>query len=168
MGILQWQDARLYLVCLNELSALDLKNSMGQVKSLITNPKLTINTKGVAQFEINSYHKFIGATNSRESIKTSAGDRRNIIISCSNELCKPGKTIKELIDIEEYFDTLRDIIEDKHSIRTIYEFLMEIPELDGFGYRKPPRTSFQMDQMELTIDQPPPEVLRLKFINIKM
>jgi len=140
-----------YLVCLNELSAQDLKNSMGQVKSLITDPKLTINTKGLTQFEINSYHKFIAATNSHESIKTSAGDRRNIIISCSNELCKAGKSDAELSAINEYFDVLRDIINSKNDVRTIYEYLMEIPDLDGFGTQKPPQTSFQIEQRELTV-----------------
>ena len=74
-----------YLVNLNELSKKDTIESMGKIKGLLTDASLTINNKGVNQYKINSYHRFIITTNNEEPIETKDGDRRNLIIRSSDE-----------------------------------------------------------------------------------
>ncbi len=57
----------------------------GKIKGLITDPKLTINNKGVNQYDIMSFHRFLITTNNSEPINTSHDDRRNLIIRSSDE-----------------------------------------------------------------------------------
>ena len=55
-----------FLVNLNELSKKDTHESMGEIKGLITDGSLTINNKGVNQYKITSYHRFIITTNNNK------------------------------------------------------------------------------------------------------
>ena len=48
-----------FLVNLNELSKKETENSEGKIKGLITDSVLYINNKGVNQYPITSYHRFI-------------------------------------------------------------------------------------------------------------
>jgi hypothetical protein len=96
-----------FLVNLDELSKKELTDSMGKVKDLITNPLLTINQKGIDSYDTISYHRFIVTTNSLDPIPTSKGDRRTIIIRCSDE--KKGDSA--------YFNKLKTYI--------IYGFLLQ-------------------------------------------
>jgi phage/plasmid-associated DNA primase len=75
-----------FLVNLNELEKKASVEHEGKVKGLITDPMMTINQKGVNQFKIKSYHRFIAFTNKDDPIKTSGDDRRNFIIRSSDEL----------------------------------------------------------------------------------
>lgn len=140
-----------YLVMLNELSATDLKNAEGKIKGLITDETMIINQKGVPQYEVQSYHKFICATNNEEAIKPSKDDRRNCLIECSDELCNEGKTEEEQDAICEYITTIKKHINSDDSIKTIYEWLKSIEGLKGFGFKRSPKTEFHMEQTKLAM-----------------
>jgi hypothetical protein len=118
-----------FFVNLDELSKKELTDSMGKVKDLITNPSLTINQKGIDPYDIISYHRFIVTTNSPDPIPTSKGDRRTLIIRCSDE--KKGNS--------EYFNKLKEYIDDENVIKTLFEYFKNI-ELDksfNFGANIP-------------------------------
>jgi len=104
--------------------------------ALITNPALTINDKGVPSFQITSYHRFISTTNNREPINTKKGDRRNLIILASDEL--KGNY--------EYFQKINEYMNDINALRTFYDYLKSIPDLDKFGSIPIPETSYQEEQ----------------------
>jgi hypothetical protein len=48
-----------FLVNFNELSKRETMECEGRIKSLITDPKQTINNNGVNQYDIQSIHRFI-------------------------------------------------------------------------------------------------------------
>ena len=157
--------AEKYLVMLNELSAMDLKNAEGKIKGLITDDTMTINQKGVPQYEVQSYHKFICSTNNKEAIKPSKDDRRNCLIECSDELCNEGKTEEEQEQNFNYISELEKHIQSDDSIKTIYEWLKSIKGLQGFGFKKPPKTAFHLEQTQLTMS--PIECWLREWIQLK-
>jgi phage/plasmid-associated DNA primase len=63
-----------FFVHLEELSKKDMTEAMGKVKALITNSELTINQKGISQYSIHSYHRFISTTNNEDPTPTSKDD----------------------------------------------------------------------------------------------
>jgi hypothetical protein len=73
------------LVNLNELSKKDTMEAEGKIKGLITDNTFAINQKGIPQYKIKSYHRFITTTNKEEPINSTNGDRRNLIIRSSDE-----------------------------------------------------------------------------------
>jgi hypothetical protein len=131
-----------FLVNLNELTAKETTESEGVIKGLITDNALQINEKGVNQYEVKSYHRFIVTTNKEEPIKTKFGDRRNFIIRSSDELC--GK--------KGYFDDIYKIIEDDDVIATLYNYLMKLPYMEMFNLLDIPQTQYQSDLNELSVD----------------
>jgi hypothetical protein len=140
-----------FLVNLSEISALDFKNAMGIVKGLITDPTVTINEKMVKPFKIHSYHHFIVSTNNEESIKPSKNDRRNCLIRSSDELIKVNKSTEQVSEINKYLKEIYSMIEDSDSIKTIYEWLKNIPDLEDFFNVPFPMTEFHMTMTELSI-----------------
>lgn len=131
-----------FLVNLNELSAKETLESEGVIKGLITDNALQINEKGINQYEIKSYHRFIITTNKEEPIKTKHGDRRNFIIRCSDELC--GK--------KQYFDNMYSLINDDDVMATFYKYLLDMPDIDKFNLLDIPQTQYQSDLNEMYID----------------
>jgi hypothetical protein len=130
--------ANSFLINLDELSKKECVDSEGRIKALITNPALTINDKGVPSYQITSYHRFISTTNNQEPINTKKGDRRNLIIRASDEL--KGNY--------EYFQKINEYLVDLNSLRTFYDYLKAIPDLDKFGSIPIPSTSYQEEQKE--------------------
>jgi hypothetical protein len=129
-----------FLVNLNELSRKETMDSEGRIKALITDPTMTINSKGTNQYEINSFHRFIITTNNEDPVKTSKDDRRNLIIRSSDEKC--GNT--------EYFQQLHDLISNDNVIRTIADDLRTRSIVENFTDIKGgiPPTNYQSDLKE--------------------
>lgn len=132
-----------YLVNLNELERKDTIEAEGKIKGLITDGKLTINPKGITPYPITSFHRFINTTNKEEPIGTHKKDRRNLIIRSSDEL-----VIKTPNNVE-YFVNINKMIEDVDSVKTIFEFLKNRPNLETFHLRDKPKTQYQEDLSEL-------------------
>jgi len=129
-----------FLVNLNELSKKDTMEAEGKIKGLITDNSLAINQKGIPQYKIRSYHRFITTTNKEEPIHTSNGDRRNLIIRSSDE--KKGDF--------HYFETIHHYLEDVEVIRTCYDYFKGIPGMDKFKDIPMPQTEYQNNLKELS------------------
>lgn len=129
-----------FLVNLNELSKKDTMESEGKIKGLITDNTLAINQKGIPQYKIKSYHRFITTTNKEEPINSSKGDRRNLIIRSSDE--KKGDYI--------YFETIHSFLEDNNVIRTCYDYFKSIEGMDKFKDIPIPQTEYQINLKELS------------------
>ena len=128
-----------FLVNLNELSKKETVESEGRIKGLITDPTMKINNKGVSQFPINSFHRFIITTNNEEPIATSKDDRRKLIIRSSDELC--GN--------KEYFKKMYELLDDTNAIKSVYEYFKSIPDMDKFGSIPMPTTEHQENLKEM-------------------
>ena len=137
-----------FFVTLNELSKKETQDAEGKIKALITDGNLWVNPKGVNQFEINSFHRFFITTNKLEPISTSNGDRRNLIIRSSDELC--AKTKKNI----EYFNKLRQYLDDDNVIATCYNYFKNIPNLDKFNEIPIPKTEYQENLKQLALSPP--------------
>ena len=129
-----------FLINLNELSKKDTIDSEGKIKGLITDNSMTINQKGVPQYKIKSYHRFIITTNKEEPINTTKGDRRNLIIRSSDE--KKGDS--------EYFRNIHIYLEDIDVIRTCYDYFKGIKDMDRFNEIPIPQTEYQNNLKELS------------------
>ena len=129
-----------FLVNLNELSKKDTMESEGKIKGLITDNTLAINQKGIPQYKIKSYHRFITTTNKEEPINSSKGDRRNLIIRSSDE--KKDDYI--------YFETIHNYLEDNDVIRTCYDYFKSIDGMDKFKDIPIPQTEYQTNLKELS------------------
>jgi len=121
-----------FFVHLEELSKKDMIEATGKVKALVTNPELTINQKGISQYSIHSYHRFISTTNSEDPIPTSKDDRRNFIIRCSDE--KKGDTA--------YFNNLYNLLKDDNVIKTCFEYFKNL-DISDFNIKVFPSTDYQ-------------------------
>lgn len=129
-----------FLINLNELSKKETVECEGKIKGLITDPKLTINNKGVNQYDIMSFHRFLITTNNSEPINTSHDDRRNLIIRSSDEKCND----------KEYFKQLHSILEDVNVVKTCYEYFKSIPDMDKFNTLPIPQTNHQTNLKKLS------------------
>ena len=129
-----------FLVNLNELSKKDTIEAEGKIKGLITDNTLAINQKGIPQYKIKSYHRFITTTNKEEPVNTTNGDRRNLIIRSSDE--KKGDYI--------YFETMHKFLEDIDVIRTCYDYFKGIEGMDKFKDIPIPLTEYQTNLKELS------------------
>jgi hypothetical protein len=130
-----------FFICLDELSKKEMGECDGRFKKLITDPTIRINNKGVNSFTIKSYHRFMICSNNEDPIKTSEDDRRNLIIRCSDELC--DKDINK-----EYWKRMRKLIDDPNAIKSIYNYLMDIPDLEYFHLTKLPKTEYHQDILD--------------------
>ena len=91
-----------FVVNLNEVANKDTSEVIGKVKGLVTDGKLSINSKGVKKSVIPSYHCFVMTTNNEDPITTKNGDRRNLIIRSSDKKCGD----------EDYFKLLNSLIDN--------------------------------------------------------
>jgi len=131
--------ANTFFVNLNEISKRDTMDSIGKIKALTTDSTLYINPKGVSPYPIDSYHRFFMTTNSEEPITSKKDDRRMIIIRSSDDL----------IGNKDYFKKLYEYIDNMNVIKSMFEYFMEIPNLDTFNSIPLPRTEYQMELQEM-------------------
>lgn len=129
-----------FLVNLNELSKKETMESEGRIKGLITDSTLKINNKGIAQFPIESFHRFICTTNNENPMTTTQDDRRKFIIRSSDEKC--GN--------KEYFNELYKLLADTDVIKTCYEYFKSIPNMDKFGDIQIPVSEYHKDLKQLS------------------
>ena len=132
--------ATAYMCILDEADYGSAKACSGMLKNMITEPTLTINPKGKDQIIVKSYHRFIGSTNNINApMPTSKGDRRKLIIRCSDELC--GDKV--------YGKEFARLIQSKNIQQTFYDYVVGRPNIDTFRSRDLPTTEYQTDIQEL-------------------
>ena len=104
-----------FLVCFNEVNKSNFYNLNDKKKAIITDNNININIKGVPEFNIASYHRFIAFTNNPDPATKNA--RRDIFIRCSNE--KVGDT--------EYFTEGFNYATNLECCAYIYNYFMKLP-----------------------------------------
>lgn len=130
-----------YLVHLAEINH-KMFVDKGAVFNLITDTEININQKGKDSFTINSYHRFIATTNNDIPIYIDKGNRRFILIQCSDE--KKGDT--------EYFNTLAQYMQSPIVQRSFYDFLMNHKTKPVLTERDIPITEYQQIITEASKD----------------
>jgi len=128
-----------FFVNLNEMCKKEAQEAEGQIKGLITDKNLTINKKNQDPFDIISYHRFLITTNNEDPINTKKDDRRNVIIRCSDEKVGDG----------DYFTDLRQTFQQLSTQRTVYDYLMNIQDMDKFHIIQRPQTEYQNDMKDM-------------------
>jgi hypothetical protein len=124
------------LVCLNEMTAQDMSKYDKDMKMLITEEHLNIESKGQKIFTMRSFHRQISFTNQENfPIQTSKNDRRKLVIRCSDE--KVGNT--------EYFNELYSIIADEEILIELFNFFMnrDVELFNKERGRNKPTTEYQ-------------------------
>jgi len=127
--------ANAFLVNIDELSKKQTLEAEGIIKGLITEPTILINEKGKESYEMQSYHKFIFTTNKENPIETEKGDRRMVIIRCSDE--KEGDTA--------YFEKYREYLACENTMRTVWDYFKELPDVVKI---ERPLTTYQKNMQE--------------------
>lgn len=133
--------ATTFFVNLNELSKKETAESEGKIKALITDPKITINNKGVSQYDINSFHRFLITTNNLDPVKTTTDDRRKIIIRSSDEL----------IGDKDYFNKLYELLGNENAVKSCFEYFKSIPNMEQFNKLEMPNTEFHTNMKEANV-----------------
>lgn len=122
-----------FFIHISELSKKQTMECEGKIKGLITDKSLPINSKGKDVYTINSFHRFMVCTNNLEPVSTHEQDRRNIIIRSSDEL----------IGDKDYFNTFRKEVYNTDMIKSFYEYLKSIPDMNDFHSIPKPITEYQ-------------------------
>lgn len=127
-----------FLVNIDELSKKETEGAEGYLKGIISEPTMNINIKGTTKFKIKSFHRIAISSNNYNPVDTKKGDRRKWFTKCSSE--KKGDT--------EYFDTFYGYLKNVNTMRTLYDYLKSIPDLNKFSGIKMPLTEFQQNIQE--------------------
>jgi len=130
--------AHCMVVVLNELSAVELRQYDGVIKDLITDSSVSIQGKGKENYPLRSMHRFINFTNKDYNpIQTSDGDRRKLIVRCSDEKIGDGV----------YFTRLYTCLENEDVLTWLFQFFMNrnIQEFNSTKGRNIPKTEYQME-----------------------
>lgn len=142
-GSFNAQMADSYLVNINEISKKDLCDYMGLLKGLITDNSLIINEKGISQYTIKSFHRFIMTTNNTDPIVLSADNRRFWVVRSSDE--KKGDKM--------YFDRFNDIMHDPSFIKSVYHYFMNMEGVEEFIKMPLPITEFHKNIQDSNISE---------------
>lgn len=131
-----------YFVSLNEMEKRAQEQADGRIKALITDGDLTINPKGKGHINTTSYHRFMYSSNNEVPVQTEEGDRRNLIIRCSDEWkIRPNSpTFDRNV---KHFEDLNAWLEDDNVIWLLYKCLTSIDGLDKFHKLPLPITEYQ-------------------------
>jgi hypothetical protein len=130
------------LVNLDELKKKEFNGSDDVYKSLVTEPSIVINQKGQKQKTINSFHRLLNTTNNGDALYFPADNRRDVVILSSNEL----------IGNVEYFNKFYSYLDNVDAMKSVFEYFKSIPNLDKFRNIKKPKTKYQQNMEDETID----------------
>ena len=130
------------IVCMDE--ALYVNNNAGQerLKSLITEPYITVEEKHHSSRSVNSLHRFILATNHKHFLKTSNDDRRLFAI--------PISEIHQ--NDHHYFNSLINIMDHTNQLNGFVNLLSK-QNLEQFNVRQRPRTAMHTQQILRSFDK---------------
>jgi len=126
---------RHYVVCMDEALFAGDKRAVDRLKSLVTEPVVAIEQKYQPRRTIDSYHRFIAASNSDHFAHTDRDDRRFLYLRVSS--ARQGD--------HAYFDALHKAIDDPAVISAFVHDLLNI-NLTGFNVRRPPKTQEHVAQ----------------------
>ena len=134
---------RAYIVFLDEALFVGDRNSSDALKSLVTEPTISINEKHQPTRQIKSYHRFFSATNADHFKATDRDDRRDFVLRVS-EHRKSDHT---------FWDALNAEIEHG-GVEAFTHELLAI-DLTGFNVRAKPNTKELTEQKLQSLDKFP-------------
>lgn len=142
-----------YLIHLSEFGRKNTQDYVGQIKAITTTGKITINEKNKGEYQIDSFHRFIGASNYAEPIPIESDNRRYLIIHTSPD--KIGNT--------EYFNQGWSYLKDKNAIKSMYDYFMSLDPPENFQYHMIKETEY-MEYLK-DISRPQEECWLHHFVN---
>lgn len=113
-----------FLVHLSEFGRKNTQEYVGMIKSITTSGRILINEKNKGQYMVNSYHRFLGASNFNEPIPIEADNRRYMIIMTSSE------NIGDM----EYFKKGHSFTSSERSLKSIYKYIMSFDPPSNLNY----------------------------------
>lgn len=121
-----------YLIHLSEFGRKNTQEYVGQIKAITTSGKVMINEKNKGEYQIDSFHRFIGASNFAEPIPIESDNRRYLLIHTS-----PDK-----IGNSEYFNEGWGYLNDKNAMKSMYEYFIHLQPPESFQYHMIKETEY--------------------------
>lgn len=121
-----------YLIHLSEFGRKNTQEYVGQIKAITTSGKVMINEKNKGEYQIDSFHRFIGASNFAEPIPIESDNRRYLLIHTS-----PDK-----IGDSEYFNQGWNYLKDKNAMKSMYDYFMNLEPPESFQYHMIKETEY--------------------------
>jgi len=126
---------RNYLVLMDEAFFAGDKKSSDRLKSMITEPTITVEQKHQPRRTLASFHRFFAATNHNHFGQVDADDRRHVVLRVSDD--RKGNP--------DYWDGLYAALDDSAVIAAVADFLTH-RDISGFKVRARPQTAALMGQ----------------------
>ncbi len=144
-----------YLIHLSEFSRKNTQDYSGKIKAITTTGTILINEKNKGQYTIDSFHRFIGASNKAEPIPIESDNRRYLLIHTSPD--KIGDT--------EYFVEGHNYQKDQNAIKSMYNYFMSLEPPENFKYHMIKETEYM--EFLKDISRPQEECWLEYFVNNK-
>lgn len=126
---------RKYAVFMDEALFSGDRKALDRLKSLVTEPTVTIEQKYQPRRTIKSYHRFFAASNQQHFAQIEADDRRFVFFQVSEK--RKGD--------HSYWDTVHKAIDDPAVVAAMVHDLLGL-DLSTFNVRSRPQTQSHMDQ----------------------
>ena len=110
-----------------------------EIKDFITKTNLNINEKNMKQYSLNNYSRVFMMSNNNNPIEITQDNRRFFVINCDK------------IQDEDYYNKLYEDMDNKNSLRILYEFLKNHC-IEDFKIKKPPVTKKMKTMTEHNLD----------------
>jgi hypothetical protein len=131
-----------YVVVMDEALFAGDRRAQDRIKSLITEPIISIEEKHQPQRIIDSFHRFFAASNHEHFVQVDNDDRRYFIQQVSDEVAQN----------EVYFKRLFEAIGSDDAIAAFMHTLTKI-DLNGFNPRVAPKTQAHAEQKILSLSR---------------
>jgi hypothetical protein len=126
---------RNYVVCMDEALFSGDRKALDRLKSMVTEPTVTIEQKYQPRRSISSYHRFFAASNHKHFAQVEADDRRFAFFQVSE--ARKGD--------HAYWDNVHKAIDDPTVIAAMVHEMLSL-DLSKFNVRQRPKTEAHMDQ----------------------
>jgi hypothetical protein len=126
---------RNYVVCMDEALFSGDRKALDRLKSMVTEPTVTIEQKYQPRRTISSYHRFFAASNHEHFAQVEADDRRFAFFQVSE--ARKGDHV--------YWDNVHRAIDDPAVIAAMVNDMLSL-DLSNFNVRQRPKTEAHMDQ----------------------
>ena len=126
---------RNYVICMDEALFSGDRKALDRLKSMVTEPTVTIEQKYQPRRTIRSYHRFFAASNHQHFAQVEADDRRFVFFQVSED--RKGD--------HAYWDDVHEAIDDPATIAAMVHEMLSL-DLSNFNVRQRPKTEAHTDQ----------------------